>query len=372
MNTLLNPLSKSPSEVFRVKNFPQKQKLNLLLVLSPAAFEKGEVCFAGVDLIIAQNIAEAKQIVTVSDKNYFDAIICDAEINKKHISELSAFLAAKKLSSQIPLLLLILKEQLYSTAQLNLVEGVDDIISCNTSITDLTDKINILKKYKFFQTKLPYHTEPSKEESINYQFILKRTVDILLSSCLLIALSPLFLLITIAIKLESKGPVFYKSLRAGKWYKVFTFYKFRTMVVNAESMVVDLKYMNEYKENQTSFFFKVKDDPRVTRVGKILRKFSLDELPQLINVLIGDMSLVGNRPLPLYEARTITVDKSAKRFFAPAGITGLWQVKGRSNYDLSIQDRINMDIDYADKHSFLFDMKILLKTPKELIQKNNV
>jgi len=144
------------------------------------------------------------------------------------------------------------------------------------------------------------------------------------------------------------------------------------MVVNAEDMVKDLKHLNEYKDYKGSYFFKIKDDPRVTKVGQFLRKTSLDELPQLINVLKGDMSLVGNRPLPLYEACSITVDKSAKRFLAPAGITGLWQVKGRSNLNLSVDERISMDIDYAEKQSFLYDMKILIKTPKELILKNNV
>ncbi|MEO8713089.1 MAG: sugar transferase [Parafilimonas sp.] len=372
MNTLLNPLTKTTADVFGVKKLPQKQKLKLLLVLSLDALEKGEICFAGVDLIIARDITEAKELLSTSVNVFFDAIICDAEINARSVSDFSTFLISKKISNNTPLLLLILKEHLHQTVPLRRIEGVDDIISCDTSVTDLTDKIKILKKYKFFQNKLPYHVELPKKSTLNYQYFFKRTLDIILSSALLLFFSPLILIIAIAIKLESRGPVFYRSLRAGEWYKVFTFFKFRTMVVNAEDMIVDLKYMNEYKEKQTSFFFKLKDDPRVTRVGKILRKISLDELPQLINVLKGDMSLVGNRPLPLYEACTITVDKSAKRFFAPAGITGLWQVKGRSNYDLTVQERINMDIDYANKHSFLFDLKILLKTPKELIQKNNV
>jgi lipopolysaccharide/colanic/teichoic acid biosynthesis glycosyltransferase len=144
------------------------------------------------------------------------------------------------------------------------------------------------------------------------------------------------------------------------------------MMENADSMIPNLQYMNEYRDFKNTFFFKIKDDPRVTHVGRFLRKTSLDELPQLINVIKGDMSLVGNRPLPLYEAQTITVDKSAKRFFAPAGITGLWQVKGRSNENLTVQERINMDIDYANKSSFLMDLKILFKTPSELIHKHNV
>ncbi|HEY2727559.1 MAG TPA: sugar transferase [Parafilimonas sp.] len=372
MINLSNPLTKSSEENLQKTDVPQKQKLRLLLILSPSALEKGEICFAGVDLIVAKNINEAKQILNVTDKNFFDAVICDCEITRQNISDLSAFLISKKILNRTPLLLLLLNEHTVQNLRLNNIEGVDDIISCNTSISDLAYKIKILKKFKHLQDKLPYHVERPKKRVLDRQYILKRSVDIILSAALLLFLLPLIIIISVAIKIESKGPVFYKSKRAGEWYKVFTFFKFRTMVVNADSMIADLQYMNEYKDFQKSFFFKMKDDPRVTRIGRLLRKTSLDELPQLINVLKGDMSLVGNRPLPLYEAQTITVDKSAKRFFAPAGITGLWQVKGRANYDLTVQERINMDIDYANKHSFLFDMKILLKTPKELIQKHNV
>lgn len=371
MINTFNSLSKK-SEGLQWNDLLQKQKLRLLLILSPAALEKGEVCFAGVDLIIAKSLTEAKQILNVSDKNSFDALLCDSEISRKSILDFSSFLVLKKISNRIPLLLVLLNNATYKVLHLGRIEGVDDVISSNTSITDLATKISILKKYKYFQEKLPYHAEVPKKSMLDRQYILKRGVDILLSSLFLLLLSPILILVAIAIKLESKGPVFYKSLRAGEWYKVFTFYKFRTMIVNADSMIPNLQYMNEYKDFQKTFFFKIKDDPRVTRVGKFLRKTSLDELPQLINVLKGDMSLVGNRPLPLYEAQTITTDKSAKRFFAPAGITGLWQIKGRSNADLTVQERINMDIDYANKNSFLFDMKILLKTPKELIHKHNV
>ncbi|MEP6466850.1 MAG: sugar transferase [Parafilimonas sp.] len=372
MINLSNSLTQNAAENFQFADFPQKQKLRLLLALSPSALEKGEICFAGVDLIIAQSISEAKQILNVTDKHFFDAVICDCEIAKQSVAELSSFLTSKKILNHTPLLLLLLKDQTVQNLRLHTVKGVDDVISCNISISDLAYKIKILKKFKTLQNKLPYHVELPKKRVLDRQYILKRAMDIVLSAALLLFLLPLIIVISIAIKLESKGPVFYKSKRAGEWYKVFNFFKFRTMVVNADSMIADLQYMNEYKDFQKSFFFKMKDDPRVTRVGKLLRKTSLDELPQLFNVLKGDMSLVGNRPLPLYEAQTITVDKSAKRFFAPAGITGLWQVKGRANYDLTVQERINMDIDYANKHSFMFDMKILLKTPRELIQKHNV
>jgi lipopolysaccharide/colanic/teichoic acid biosynthesis glycosyltransferase len=136
-----------------------------------------------------------------------------------------------------------------------------------------------------------------------------------------------------------------------------------------------IRHLNQYDvtdANNGPVFIKINKDPRVTRLGRFLRNSSLDELPQLINVLIGDMSLVGNRPLPLYEASSLTVDAAAQRFLAPAGITGLWQIKKRGQPDMSVQQRINLDIDYANKHSFLYDMQILFNTPMKLIQKADV
>lgn len=372
MINLSNLLAKETAEMINTSYLPKQQKLKLLLILSPAAVEKAGLCFAGADLVIATSINEARHILNITNKSFFDAVICDAAISRNAITELSSFLDLKKLAIHTPLLLMLLNDQALGSLRLKRIEGVDDVISCDTTVTDLAQKIKIIKKYKLLHEKLPYNVELPKPAILDRQYILKRSIDIILSSLFLLILLPLFLFVAIAIKLESKGPVFYRSQRAGAWYKVFTFYKFRTMIANAESMIPNLQYMNEYKDFQKTFFFKMKDDPRVTRVGRILRKTSLDELPQLINVLIGDMSLVGNRPLPLYEAQTITVDKSAKRFFAPAGITGLWQVKGRSNYNLTAQERINMDIDYANKNSFLLDLKILLRTPKELIHKHDV
>jgi lipopolysaccharide/colanic/teichoic acid biosynthesis glycosyltransferase len=202
----------------------------------------------------------------------------------------------------------------------------------------------------------------------------KRAFDILMSSIGLLVLSPLFLLIAAAIKLESGGPVFYISKRAGRGYRIFNFYKFRTMYRNADQKIAALKHLNQYNSTTTSgpVFFKINNDPRITRVGKFLRNTSLDELPQLLNVFLGDMSLVGNRPLPLYEAATLTTDDYAVRFMAPAGITGLWQIKKRGNKDMSVEERINIDIDYAAKHSFATDFWIIANTPSALLQKENV
>ena len=344
-----------------------------ILLIGCGACLKIKLLAGAFELSYAANIHDARKTIENNLKNnvLFDTIICDAGLPEKSILHFAGYLSATQAICRIPFILFT-NDNKVNAELCTLSHGIDDFISLETSLPDLADKIIILKKYKSFQNRLPYSVNTDSKPPIQKRYILKRLVDIAFSAFALIILSPIIILIAICIKLESKGPVFYKSLRAGKGYKVFTFFKFRTMVVNAEDMIKDLKHLNEYKDYKGSYFFKIKDDPRVTRVGQLLRKTSLDELPQLINVLKGDMSLVGNRPLPLYEACSITVDKSAKRFLAPAGITGLWQVKGRSNLNLSVDERISMDIDYAEKQSFLFDMKILIKTPKELILKNNV
>jgi len=180
-------------------------------------------------------------------------------------------------------------------------------------------------------------------------------------------------LIAIALKIESKGPIFYISKRAGRGYRIFNFYKFRTMYVGADQKITDFSHLNQYNSetNAGPVFFKINNDPRITKVGLFLRNNSLDELPQLVNVLLGHMSLVGNRPLPLYEAATLTTDEWAKRFMAPAGITGLWQIKKRGKSEMSIEERINLDIDYANNYSFVYDLWIMANTPSALMQKVN-
>jgi lipopolysaccharide/colanic/teichoic acid biosynthesis glycosyltransferase len=201
----------------------------------------------------------------------------------------------------------------------------------------------------------------------------KRVFDIVVSGLALLILSPLFLLIAMAIRLESRGPVFYVSKRAGRGYKIFNFYKFRTMIHDAERKIGELTHMNQYAADARGpMFFKINNDPRITRIGKLLRNTSLDELPQLINVFMGNMSLVGNRPLPLYEAQALTTDNYAERFMAPAGITGLWQVKKRGNKAMSSEERINIDIAYAAKFNFATDLWIIANTPSALLQKANV
>ncbi len=198
----------------------------------------------------------------------------------------------------------------------------------------------------------------------------KRLFDIVVAAVALVLLSPLMLLIALAIKLESRGPVLYVSKRVGQGYRLFDFYKFRSMYVDADKRLAELAHLNKYAERGTAPFLKLRRDPRVTRVGRFLRKTSLDELPQLFNVLKGDMSIVGNRPLPLYEARMLTTDEWVQRFLAPAGLTGLWQVRKKTKRDMSAEERIQLDVRYARECNWLTDLKIMLETFPAVIQED--
>ena len=218
-------------------------------------------------------------------------------------------------------------------------------------------------------------TDQRSEDHLVKTSVAKRTLDVVVSGLCILLAFPIFLLIALAIRLESRGPVLFVSQRAGAGYRIFDFYKFRTMRTDAEQMRDQLKTLNSYyakhndpASNNSPFFFKVKNDPRVTKVGYILRKTSLDELPQLFNVLKGDMSLVGNRPLPLDEGATLTIDQWADRFLAPAGMTGLWQI-AKNKDDMSVAERMELDLAYVKNNSFSLDLQILLKTLPAILQK---
>ncbi|MCR5002767.1 MAG: sugar transferase [Bacteroidales bacterium] len=203
---------------------------------------------------------------------------------------------------------------------------------------------------------------------------MKRFLDILISSVAILILSPLLIVVAVIIRIESPGPVIYKSRRAGRNYKIFDFYKFRSMRKDADSMLGTLLNQNQYHADKgLSNFVKIENDPRVTPFGHFIRKYSIDELPQLFNVLKGDMSLVGNRPLPLYEARTLTDDKYSARFDCPAGLTGLWQVEKRGdNGSMSPEERKMLDVRYAENHNLWMDFVILMRTFTNFVQKGNV
>jgi exopolysaccharide biosynthesis polyprenyl glycosylphosphotransferase len=186
-------------------------------------------------------------------------------------------------------------------------------------------------------------------------FALKRTFDLVGASLLLVVLSPLLLAIIIAVRISSRGPIVYRSLRRGIGQRPFECLKFRTMHSDAEQRQADIEDLNE----ASGALFKIRDDPRLTRVGRILRRFSLDELPQLINVLRGEMSLVGPRPLPERDYQMLD-DWHRKRYLVLPGITGLWQVSGRS--ELDFDDLVHLDFIYLEHWSLALDLTILLKT----------
>ena len=255
--------------------------------------------------------------------------------------------------------------------------GIDDCYSMPLNWGHVRRRIEFLHRFKsdLVKTSSEEIDNPA-DETFGYTIPKgKRMFDIFFASCVLLAISPILLLVALLVKLESKGPIFYYSKRAGNGYQVFDFIKFRSMCVGAESKLVQLAHLNQYSNNTTkqgASFVKLKNDPRVTKIGKFIRKTSIDELPQLINVLKGDMSIVGNRPLPLYEAEQITKDEWVTRFMAPAGLTGLWQVTKRGKDDMSVDERIALDINYANNYSMLMDLKIILKTLPAMIQKEQV
>lgn len=242
-------------------------------------------------------------------------------------------------------------------------------------IEHLIERLHFLVKFKLIKPQLSV----LENSDVIYKLPqMKRIFDIAVSSICIIVLSPILILTAILILLDSKGPVIYKSKRVGTGYNIFDFYKFRSMRVGADTQLENLSNLNRYSkdelsagddENNRSIFVKLIDDPRITRFGSFIRRTSIDELPQLFNVLKGDMSLVGNRPLPLYEAELLTSNDWSQRFMGPAGVTGLWQIKSRGKRDISERERKKFDNFYASKYSFWFDFEILLKTLPVILHK---
>ena len=191
----------------------------------------------------------------------------------------------------------------------------------------------------------------------------KRAIDVFLASIALILLSPLFAIIAIAIKVDSKGPVFFAHKRIGKNGKVIKLYKFRSMVINAEELIKSFtpEQMKEYKEN-----YKLTNDPRITKVGKFLRKTSLDELPQLINIINGDLSIIGPRPVVADELEKYGANKDKFLSVTP-GLTGYWAANGRSN--TTYEQRMEMELYYIDNLSLKMDIKVFFKTILSVLKK---
>ncbi|AZT91534.1 sugar transferase [Caldicellulosiruptor changbaiensis] len=236
--------------------------------------------------------------------------------------------------------------------------------------------IGFLSMYPFGRSEYPYEIEVIGNEvffrlrevftDTNWGRV-KRLIDLFVSTIAFIIALPLFLIIAIAIKIDSKGPIFYIQDRIGLHGKLFKLYKFRTMVVNADKLLEELFKQNPELEREYRINHKLKNDPRITRVGKILRKFSLDELPQLLNIIKGDMSLVGPRP---YMPKEIKECEGYEEILwrVPPGLTGLWQISGRASTDFST--RLKMDEYYIMNWSFWLDIEILIKTIPAVLKKD--
>ncbi len=193
-----------------------------------------------------------------------------------------------------------------------------------------------------------------REKSAVYKLI-KRLMDVLLSAAALLVLSPVFLITAVVIKCEDRGPVFFVQQRAGKDMKPFSIYKFRSMYVNADEKMAEMMKHNE----QTGHAFKIKDDPRITRTGKVIRRFSIDELPQLINIIKGDMSIVGPRPILTFQMEECSPYERQRLVVRP-GLTCYWQIGGRA--DVTWEEWVELDLDYIEDMGLWTDLKMIAKT----------
>ena len=331
----------------------------------------------------------------------------------------SAIIAKIKATVRDAYIILISGEMTSEERKEYLKSGINDTMGNDVSMLMIDKKLQFIidREDLLFEDNQEHKTEVE-----SYRIPMwKRTFDIIFSSIAIILLSPIFLLTALAIRMESKGPILFKSKRVGTNYRISDFLKFRSMFVDADKKLFELsKEHNQYtladetledddiligdeddeqekgfgmdtmligddyivpeedfnrqkKEENENAFVKIENDPRITKVGRFIRKYSIDELPQLFNILKGDMSIVGNRPLPLYEAEKLTSDDSIDRFMAPAGLTGLWQVEKRGNSGaMSAEERKQLDIYYGQHYNFWMDAKIILKTVTAFIQKDNI
>ena len=304
--------------------------------------------------------------------------------------------------------------------------GIYNVVSSNMDKSQVKSALHFIQKK---QWKVMNSSGGNADIQLNSYHLpfWKRLFDILFSLIVIILFLPMFIITALAIKIESKGGVIYKSKRVGSNYHVFDFIKFRSMYDDADQKLKEYEDLNQYRslhknddnekilidgnnlfvddnaisktqvasdqpilvsddfiineddflekknEIQNDSFIKIENDPRITKVGKFIRKYSIDELPQFFNILNGDMSIVGNRPLPLYEAELLTTDDYIDRFMAPAGLTGLWQVMKRGKKGkMSAEERKKLDIEYANNYSFCLDLKIIFKTFTAFIQKDDV
>jgi len=396
------------------------EKLRVLYIGINHAFNP-EVIFENykVEFYTADNPFTASTWIT--DNGLPDGILCERKLpGGSGFGFFDLWIEQFDAGKKIPFLLLD-DEKNQDTVTKALQKKIDDVYIYPVKIEVIISRILILKRIK---SKVPADSKDKRQKITIYKTpFFKRAFDIFVASTVLLLISPLLIFFIIAIRLESKGKVYYISKRVGSGYKVFDFYKLRSMYTNADKRLKELAHLNQYqkdasqlqedeydyndsnmnvqihpdnstlvgdettisenehlkvkREKQDSAFVKFGNDPRITKVGHIIRKLSIDELPQLINVIKGDMSIVGNRPLPTYEAEVLTTNEWAERFHGPAGITGLWQVEARGKSSkMSPEERKELDNKYSEiaksKYSFWKDIWIILRTIPAVFQKENV
>ena len=342
-----------------------------------------------------------------------EAVVC--EINLPGLNGLALFQEMQKKGLNKSLFfMLIATHSVDHLKKKALALGINGYLTKPIDSKLIYDRINYVKNYRPVTT---FKTKDSKDDFVKpYRTPFgKRTFDILFALSAFLLLLPVLIIVVIAIRLESKGKVIYKSKRVGTNYMIFNFYKFRSMYSDADRRLKEVSHLNQYEKNDEKVriltcpecdklsegelcspayyydgericehllierqnakkaFLKIENDPRITKVGRFIRNTSIDELPQLFNVLKGEMSIVGNRPLPVYEAHALTKSRWSRRFRAAAGITGLWQVelRGRGGF-MKEEERFMLDNLYAQKNSFMGDMRLLMRTIPVLFQKTDV
>lgn len=391
-------------------------KLTILYIGSDNAIIEG-IAKHSQDIVLEKFPNALNAINWLKQKNHVDGVICEKELpGLNGIDFHQTFMDEVDKENNIPYVVLtddnnsgLIKEAFALKVDDLFQKPVeaDQIISRIKALATLKPRLNLV------------NLEKRPEVDMYKTPFFKRSFDIVFSGLALFILSPLLLLFVIAIRLESKGKVYYISKRVGTGYRIFNFLKLRSMYPDADKRLKEFAHLNQYKDEpkdkddsskiieiqedpedstilfgddegvlesihiqqkkkeQESAFVKFENDPRITKVGHIIRKLSIDELPQLINVLKGDMSIVGNRPLPMYEAELLTTDDWTDRFNGPAGITGLWQVEARGRTSkMSPEERKSLDNRYSEiansRFSFWKDIWIIIKTFRAVFQKENV
>lgn len=395
-----------------------KRKMRLLYVgKDDELIGKFQSLTEKVTLAVVDNMILAEK--WLNENTAIDGVMYSQEAPGNHpIASHDFFVNKFDQDRKIPFIL-IGKEKNMELQREAVKEGIDDYYINPISVDKILERVAFLKELKESLSQEKISLSPKADTKYKIR-LWKRSFDIAVAGTALLCASPFLILFIIAIRLESKGKVYYVSKRVGTGYKIFNFLKLRSMYPDADKRLKEFEHLNQYAEKESaidegenttdsknsvdkggvmligdddqvdeksyngkrkksakSAFVKFDNDPRITKVGQIIRKLSIDELPQLINVLRGDMSIVGNRPLPLYEAELLTTDECTARFNGPAGITGLWQVEARGRSSkMSPEERKQLDVEYVEyansNKAFWMDMRIVLKTFVAVFQKENV